>query len=215
MRTFLPFLAGRNSFATRTGLAVMCLLALLCGSSCTSVKTQGGTTSAVTSGTVLPSLTVVALDGRPEMRINFEHGLAEALRSSSTIVNEGYRKFPISEFQGDKESVRRKFEAAGVQFLLVTRTGNRMTSLSRAAGHAGGGFDWDDLDASRYRLYSSGGEIRTDLRLDSKLYRVSDAQVIWSAATDTVLDENVIPEKMIRAIVRSIASQLKRDGLVR
>ena len=100
--------------------------------------------------------------------------------------------------------------------MLVSRVSDR-TTAAKDGGRVGGtgSFDWSDLDSARYQLYTSGGEIKTHLRIDTKLYRVADAQELWSAATDMVLDENYVPEKMFRAVTRSIAGQLKRDGVVR
>lgn len=197
-----------------TGLVV--LLVALVGSSCTSVQTRGVPVARLAPGPQVAQLTVVALEDRPEVRNAFERELAAALRSSTTSAEAGYARFGIADLRGDREALRRRFELAGVQFVLATRVSDRVTGLSRAPGHVGAsGFDWEDLDSARYRLYTSGGEVSTIVRLDSKLYRVSDAAVIWSAATDAKLDENVVPEKLIKAIARSIASQLKRDRVVR
>jgi hypothetical protein len=206
--------AMRSFLQTAACLATLALV--LATTSCYSVKSHSGVNPSLASVPAVDRLTVIAIDERPEVRTMFERELATALQSSKTTVTEGYRAFPINELKGDRETLRQKFVTAGVPFILVSRVSDRTVAASSGPKvGVGGSFDWADLDSSRYQLYTSGGEIKTHLRVDTKLYRVSDAQVLWGAATDMVLDENYVPEKMLRALTSKIAGQLKRDGVVR
>jgi hypothetical protein len=199
----------------RTAASLATLAFVLATTSCYSVKSHSGVNPSLASIPAVDRLTVIAIEERPEVRTMFERELATALQSGKTTVTEGYRTFPINELKGDRETVRQKFVTVGVPFVLVSRVSDRTIAASSGPKvGAGGSFDWADLDSSRYQLYTSGGEIKTHLRVDTKLYRVSDAQVLWGAATDMVLDENYVPEKMLRALTSKIAGQLKRDGVI-
>ena len=53
------------------------------------------------------------------------------------------------------------------------------------------------------------------VQVESKLYRLSDAELLWVGYTETQLKEFTNDMKRIDTVTRQVVRQLGRDGLIR
>jgi len=192
------------------------LLALLAVTavSCSSVKIQSQRNPAVTGPVAARRLMVVGLEERPAVRAQFENQFVAQWKVASVECSSSHQQFALSSFSGDREEIRRKLAAAGLETVLAVRATDRVSGVEGAGvnvGLYGGGLSWSDVDESRYRRFTSGGEITTYVILSGKLFRVSDGALLWSSSTEIKLGESYDQDGVLREAAGAIAGQLRHD----
>jgi TolB-like protein len=98
----------------------------------------------------------------------------------------------------------------------VVRATDRTTGVEGPGNGAalyGGGLTWSAADETRYRVFTSGGEITTRVILSGKLFRVSDGTLLWSSSTEIKLGESYDQDGVVREAAGTIAEQLRHDKI--
>ena len=157
---------------------------------------------------------VVGMDDRPDVRNPFENNVVRYLKERGVAGTASHAQFNMDELKGDKERLRQRFLAAGAESVLFVRVTDRADFVEGPPPSLG------DVDAgavaeSRYNaLTTPGGEINTALGLGTRLYRVSDGAVIWSALVQEIMKEDADPDAFIRKTAKAIVDRLAKDKVI-
>ena len=201
--------------ATRLFMSfLMAAVAVIILTSCSSTRIESTLNPAVVGAAPVRSVLVVGMWERPEVRTRFESDMVYFLAQHSVAAVGSQGRFTLDEFRGDRKQLREKLEAAKVSFVLITRETARTTFLGPPSG-AGGDMSWgeaDDFVSGHAAL--SAGDIKTDVRLGAKLYRVSDGAVLWSGLVDTLLKENYNSVAVSKRVAETIVKRMVKDKVI-
>ena len=192
-------------------LAGLSALALL--TACSSTHIQSARISAVPGAVSFHNVLVVAMDPRPDIRSQFEVDMVYFLQQRKVEGIASYKQFAVSDFKGSQEEIRKKCAAAGAEAVLLVRTTDR-TTFGRAFPRSLGSLDGSTPDETSYELFTAGGNIETDMCLDARLYRVSDAAPVWNAMVDTLLKDQYDSRAVAWIIAKDIVSHLAKDKVI-
>ena len=192
---------------------LLVLLALV-ASSCSGIKIQSQRSTGLAGVGAVHNMLVVPLDGRPEMCFEFEKAFVAQWKVAQVTATGNQGRFPQSDFKGDREVLRQKLLAAGVESVLLVRPTDRTTTMrgSGVAGTmAGGATSWSEVEDARYEAYTAGPSITTIQVVTGKLFRVSDGALLWNSSTQLTLGNDYSPDVMFRQLAVTIAGQLQQD----
>lgn len=194
-------------------LWLACLSSLALLTSCSSTHIQSSRVPAVPAAAPFHNVLVVGMDERPEVRSQFEVDLVYFLQQRKVVGVASYKQFALSEFKGDRAAIRKKCASAGVESVLLVRMTGRTTF---AEGHQGGlgSLDGSTADETSYELFSADGSFNTDMRLEAKLFRVSDAAPIWNGVVDTIIKQDNDTRHMLWGVAKAIISRLAKDQVI-
>jgi hypothetical protein len=191
------------------GLSVLVLLP-----ACSSTHIQSARLSAVPSAAPVHNVLVVGMDQRADLRAQLEADVVLFLQQRKVAGIVSHDRFALSDFKGDKETIRQKCASTGADSVLLVRTTGRTTVTDFREGGLG------SLDAGQggelgYELFTANGGFKTDVRLEAKLFRVSDAAPIWNAVLDTILkDDSYDSRAVMSGIAQAIVTNLAKDKLI-
>jgi hypothetical protein len=192
-------------------LAGLSALALL--TACSSTHIQSSRIAAVPPAAPCHSVLVVAMDPRPDIRSQFEADMVYFLQQRKVEGIASYKQFAVSDFKGGQAEIRKKCAAAGADSVLMVRTTDR-TSFGRAFPRSLGSLEGSTPDETTYELFTSGGNIETDMCLDVRLYRVSDSAPLWNALVDTLLKDQYDSRAVAWKVAKGIVTRLAKDKVI-
>lgn len=198
-------------------LSLTVSVAALLAVSCSSLQTQGFRNPSAPDAVAANPILIVAMDDRASIRNSFEAQVVAELQPHQVTAYLGSARFPAGELRGTREQLLQRLAAAKIATVLLTRMTDRSSYVERGGfGRpiAGGDYNWSDLNEARYQLYTSGGGINSDVRLETKLIHVPDGKVLWIGYTDVVLGEDFDPDAMIRQVAHAIVKGLAADKLI-
>jgi hypothetical protein len=168
---------------------------------------------------------VIAVDERNDVRAGLENRLARELRKRSQDATATYKLLGLAEIKADKAAATARLREAGVDAVLVVRlvdqaTYSQQTLVTPTVHSSGmngyGDFGWYDYFSA---VFSGMGVVNSSLErvlyLDSSLFDLNNSQRLWSALTQTVLQENADALVAADKLAAKIAKALHQDGLVR
>jgi hypothetical protein len=175
--------------------------------------------SEVAAAVPVQSVVTVMLDDRSYLRAAVENHMTGRLKDHGVESHSSYHKVSLKGLEGDKEKARQALSVWGADAVLVCKLTDR-TDVAQAAPFVSDVSHWEEAwaaPANRSRVEASpwGGEVTVTVHLESKLYRLSDAELLWVGYTKTELKEFTDDMKRIRSVSRQIVDQLAKDGLIR
>lgn len=176
---------------------------------------------------VLARVLVVGVNTSPEIQRSMEQAFSERLAAPQRTVILASDWFPAHGPQPSREQVAARARAEGVTGVLVTRLLNYEVvdnqesfpefsfTLAAPARDPAGRVGWE-MDPW-VQGFNNAQDIRSNAPLqerravvETRLYRVSDGQVLWEARTSTLLQQNA--ERNFDDFVSAIMRQLKKSG---
>jgi hypothetical protein len=196
-------------------------LATLMGAttSCSHTQTKSFTMEPGETSNPVTSVVTLMVDDRPYIRAALENNLTGQLKKRNVEAHSTYNRLRLKDIPEDKEQARQALSAWGTQAALVCRLTDRtdIASTPEIAGNASHWEEvWSDPAITRSRLEGNrrGSEVTVTVHLESKLYRLSDAELLWAGYTETKLKEFTDDLKRIEAVASQLVGQLKRDGQI-
>jgi hypothetical protein len=204
--------------ARDVGLAVLLAAMAFSGVSCSTTKTMSYPNREQLGATPVTSVVTVMLDDRSYLRAAVENHMTGRFKERKVEAYSSHTKVSLKGLGDDKEKARQALSVWGTDAVLVTRLTDR-TDVAQAAPFVSDVSHWEEAwaaPANRSRVEASpwGGEVTVTVHLESKLYRLSDAELLWVGYTKTELKEFTDDMKRIRSVSRQIVNQLARDGLI-
>jgi hypothetical protein len=101
-----------------------------------------------------------------------------------------------------------------VESVLIVRVTDRADFVAGPPVSLGS-MDMGAVDEVRYNaLTTAGGDINSAWRIGARLYRVSDAAVIWSCMLQTVMKQDADSLVFMRGIARDIVIRMAKDEVI-
>jgi hypothetical protein len=198
-------------------VALLPLLLLL--TSCSTTRTLSYANDQETSSAPISSIVTVMVDERSYLRAAVENNLTGRLKKRGLEAHSSYRKVGLKELEGDTEKARQALSIWGAEAVLVCRLTDR-TDVSRPPEFVSATSHWEETWAApdtRSAIEPSpwGGELTVTIRLESKLYRLSDAELLWVGYTETKVKEFTDDLKRIESVTSHLVKRLAKDGLIK
>lgn len=201
------------------GLATLGLL-LLAGCSATTKLTNVWGDPAFQTNS-LKKLMVLGVAKSPSMRRTFEETFVGALQKEGV---EAMISYPLTgDFPLDSATVTAKILESGCDGIFVTRVVDRKTVetyypptttyIAAPAPYYGG---WYGYSSMGYAYESSPGyTVQSQvINLETNLYRVSDAKLVWSALSESWLEQSDNPAAQIGPFVDQLVYGLTKSKIV-
>jgi hypothetical protein len=206
-----PVLPARALGQLALWLGGLSSLALL--TACSSTHIQSARIAAVPAAAPFHNVLVVAMDPRPEMRSQFEVDVAYFLQQRKVVGVASYKQFSLSDFKGSRDEIQKKCAAAGADSVLLVRMTDR-TTFGQTAPRSLGSLDGSTPAETTYELFTSDGNIETDMGMDARLYRVADAAPVWKALVDTMLKDQYDSRAVSWKVSEAIVARLAKDKVI-
>jgi len=209
-------------------VVIAAMLAAGCASNPTSINAQWVSPSAANAAKVQKVLVIAALRDSTQRRL-LEDSMVEALGAA------GVKAAQSHQFLGDaaelsEDQLRKLVADAGASHVLISSISGMTTDVRVTPGMVTGpgwGPGWSRSSAmgpgwrgmsSYYNsawARSTPPEVRTTQNLhgDTRLFDVASSEVVWSAATTTVVSRGNVATQ-IDGFVRLIVDTLKNDSLI-
>lgn len=211
--TLLP---GWRQLKPRLRTAAVIVFAIA-GVSCTSPQQQSTTKLEATTAGPLGKTIVVTIDRRAYIRQVVEGEFVRWLRRRGIQAQTSHRWLSIPDVQGDREQLNALLAERDVDTVLVTGVTGRADVTANEGfkdPHADWHGVWNDYATSRYYQSRTTATGRVVIRLETKLYRVSDEALLWSAETDTELKESADWVKRVKGVAKGVVALMAKDGLL-
>jgi len=198
----------RNSFWV--ALAIIGMTGLL--SACASTKVTAVWRDDAYTGVPRKALVILVTE-RPVLMRVFEDEFVRQLKARRVEAVPGYSLLPPDR-NPDKEEIVTATEKVNADTLFVTRLVDKKSFETYYPGsvyttHAGpGGYGWRDTYQS-----TPGYVVQQNvLYIETQLYDVKTANLIWSVMTETQVESSV--ESEVKTFVKVIMKSLAEKGLV-
>jgi hypothetical protein len=163
-------------------------------------------------GGKLKKVLVIGVAKKQANRRLFEDKFVAQLKTYGTDAIASYTIIP-SEEKLDKDTVETKIKTLGVGAVLVTRLVDikKETDYVPTTGYPSRSYqnDWYGGYSRRYRSVNSPGYYAQYevVKLETTIYDTQTEKLIWSALSDTVLEDSVkvAIESVIKAIIKSLS----------
>ena len=190
-----------------------CFIALALLSACSSTHIKNTANAAAMTAAPIRNVTVVGMDERPEFRNPFENDAVGFLKEHGVEGVGSHARFSLAEMKGDREQIRQRLVATKAESVLFVHVTDK-TDFGGGPPASLGSLDMAAVDESRYNLATPGGELNTKLRLEARLYRVSDGAVIWSGLMDTIVKEDYDSIVLLRGVAKTIVDRMASDKVI-
>lgn len=209
----------QSSIVNRMVTAMFCCLAVVVGTSCSSTKTTSFSDSQSHAIVPVQSMVVVMVDDRGFLRTSVENNMTGCLKKHGVEAFSSYTKVNLKNVQGDKDAARQALSVFGAQAVLVSRLSDRV-EVGRPPEFVSDVSHWEEAwggPETRSNFSSSpwGGEVKVTVHVESKLYDLSDASLMWVSYTETTLKEFTDDLGRIRLVSQKIVDQLAKDGMIK
>jgi hypothetical protein len=154
------------------------------------------------------------MDQRQDVRSQFENDAVHWLQTRNVQGVPSYPNYSLADFRGGRDQVRQKGANAKAESVLIVRVGDRATYNDGPPADMGSGLGWGEVDEVRYNLSTPGGDINTDIRLEAKVFRVSDGTMMWSGLIDVIQKENYDSIVLLRTTTKAIVDRLAKDKVI-
>lgn len=169
------------------------------------------------SGKKVAALVITTDDN---LRMSAEEALKREITARGPIGVATYTLVPREELR-DKDRAREWFERAHVEGVVTLRIVSVDKELSYGAVVWSSGYYgnyWNFYDASWNSVYAIGtpiGKPRQDTRLavETLLYRVADARLLWAGVSETTNPRDV--GSYMKGLSAAVGKQLQKDGLIK
>lgn len=209
----------RGSSRQFTCLATLLLAIAFVGTSCSSTKTTSFPNTEAVEAAPFGSVVTVMVDDRSYLRAAVENHMTGRLKERGVEAYSSYRKVSLKGLEGNKEKAREALSVWGADVVLVSKLTDR-TDLMEAPQFVSNVSHWEEAWAApalrtEYEGSPWGGEVTVTVHLESKLYRLSDAELLWVGYTETKLKEFTDDMRRIRSVSRQIVDRLAKDDLIK
>jgi hypothetical protein len=156
----------------------------------------------------------IVLSSNETLRRNAETTLARELASKGVYAIPGYQLLGDEPVK-DKEAVRQKLQAAGIDTAVVMRVVDRrqeVTYVPPAPGPYYGsfsgyyGYGWSAVSDPGYM------QTTTIVSVETLLYSVSDDKLLWGGVSDTADPKKL--DHVVKDVVEAAAKEMKKAGLI-
>ena len=192
----------------------------LCNLSCSSTKVVSYANSKAAPQSQVGSIVTVMLDPRSELRIAVEGHMAEELKAHGVQATASFTKFSLADVESNPDKLRQELSSLNAGAVLICKLTDR-TDISEPPEFKSNAADWkqawasESLQSTEFQRDSWGGEVKVNVHMECKLYRLSDAQLLWVGYAETKVGETTDDVKSIEAVSKQIVSQLQKDGLIK
>lgn len=213
----------RGRFSRKAGARVpVFLLAALAlgGVSCSSTKLVSFSNARMSGNAPIDSVVTVMVDPRGDLRASVENRMALQFRERGLQAHPSYTRVPLAALDGDKEQARQALSVWGTDAVLVCKLTDR-TDITEPPTFTSSDADWKQVwstgssQSTTFEADSWGGEVAVTVHLESKLYRLSDAELLWVGYAESTLKETTDDVQRIQSVVRKTVTQLKKAGWIK
>jgi hypothetical protein len=150
------------------------------------------------------------------LRMSAEEALAREITARGPRGVAAYTVIPREELT-DKDKARGWFERTGVEGVVAMRIVgvDKQTSYSAAVWSSGyyGNF-WDYYGTGWATVTPIGkGRVDTTLAVETLLYQVSDARLLWASISETTNPKDA--GTFMKGLASAVVKELQKEGLVR
>jgi len=204
---------GDNSMIRKGGIfSVIVATYLMIMTSCSTTTLDSVWRDPNYQGGKLEKVFVIGVAKKQANRRLFEDKFVAQLKTYGTDAIASYTIIP-SEEKLDKDTVETKIKTLGVGAVLVTRLVDikKETDYVPTTGYPSRSYqnDWYGGYSRRYRSVNSPGYYAQYevVKLETTIYDTQTEKLIWSALSDTVLEDSVkvAIESVIKAIIKSLS----------
>jgi hypothetical protein len=197
-----------------------CAVAALCGAALAAESyTLTSTWKAPGEGTLsFAGKKVVALvfTADENLRMSAEEALAREISARGPQGVAAYRAIP-RELLTDKEKAKGWFDQSGtagvVALRLVSKDQARVyDAVVWASGYYGNFYDYYGNAWATVSPIGKG-HIETTITVETLMYRVSDAKLLWAAVCQTTDPKD--PGGFMKGLAKAVVKQLEKEGVVR
>jgi len=150
------------------------------------------------------------------LRTSAEEALARELTARGPKGVATYRLMPREEMT-DKDKARGWFERGGVEGVVAMRIVgiDKSRSYSAAVWSSGYYGNFYDFYGSSWATVTpiGKGRIDTTLAVETLLYQVSDARLLWASVSQTTNPKDA--GSFMKGLVKEVVKELQKQGLVR
>ena len=150
------------------------------------------------------------------LRISAEEALAREISARGPNGVAAYRLIPREELT-DKDKAKAWFERAAIQGVVMLRlVGTDTQKVYSAVVWSSGyyGNFWDYYGTGWATVTPIGkGRVDTTLAVETLLYRVSDATLLWASISETTNPKDA--GTFMKGLVAAVVKELQKEGLVR
>lgn len=196
---------ARRGIAALGGLALTALVA-----SCATTEMTNTWTDPAAKGAALSKVAVVCMAKDPGLRRQAEDSAAAQLQQKGAQATPSYQLTGDTDLK-DKEAIKAKLKAAGVDGVLVMRV-TRVSEQVNAVDGPYGTFDG-------YYDYAEGvafapGYLETDtiVHVVSNLYDLNKNKLIWSGTSKTF--DPASAAQFMTDVSKAVATSLQKDRLI-
>ena len=160
----------------------------------------------------ITNVLVIGVSKQPVRKRYFEDEFVKQLNARGLSATSSYRIFPSEEML-EKDTVLSKIREMGIDTVLITRMVDKKTVKTNVPGRS----------SSYYRAmyYEPGYTIQDEVVvLETNLYDEKSEDLIWSAQSDTVIEEShtiikVPKERVIKNFIKRIVKKLSENNLIK
>lgn len=192
----------------RPAVAVAACLAVL-ATACASTKLTSTWRDPAIGPVQFRKVVGIALSANPTLRRLAEDEFVRAVGPTQAVA--GYSIVPDEELR-DREQVRARVEAAGVEGAVVFRLA-AVEERARWVPPTTYGGMWSYWGWAGPQVWEPG-YLTTDqiVQVESAAYQVSDARLVWAGRSQTLNPSSA--EDLIDDVVRLTVAALRREGLL-
>jgi hypothetical protein len=151
-----------------------------------------------------------------DLRMSAEEALVREISARGPQGVAAYRLIPREELK-DKDKAKGWFERSGAAGVVVLRIvgQEQRTSYSAAVWSSGYYGNFYDYYGNGWATVTPIGKGRVDttLAVETLLYRVSDAKLLWAGVGQTTNPEDA--GTFMKALATTVAKELQKDGFTR
>jgi hypothetical protein len=208
-----PERRGRSVRIVAVVIATVCSVALAPSHTFTSTWKAPGTGPLDFAGRKVAALVITTDDG---LRMSAEEALAREITARGPQGVAAYKLIPREELT-DKDKVKEWFGRSAVEGVVAMRVVgvDKSTSYSAVVWSSGyyGSF-WDYYGNGWATVTPIGkGRVDTTLAVETLLYQVSDAKLLWASISETTNPKDA--GTFMKGLVGAVVKELQKEGLVR
>ena len=158
----------------------------------------------------------VAITDDESLRVSAEEALVREITARGPQGVAAYRLIPREEIK-DAEKAKGWFERSGVSGVVALRivSQEKQTVYSAAVWSSGSYSNFYDYYGNGWATVTplGKGRVETTLAIETLLFRVADAKLLWAGVSQTTDPKSV--GAFMNELAKAVVAQLQKDGLSR
>lgn len=160
------------------------------------------------AGTI-KKMMVVGVAKEPAKRQFFEDELAKSLSAHGVSTIKSYTVMTLDELK-DKQSAAEKIRSLGVDAVLATR----LIDKKVIQVYNPPTYYTYNVPATPYGLWGGYYDSEEVAKLETNIYDVKTAKVIWSALSDSWIDSGTVQNYVFLDFIGVVVDRMTKDGII-